>query len=39
VYAVSSVVTLKPPYKAKAIYAFSAITGLGAIVGYVDFGE
>lgn len=29
----------KPSYKAEAIYGVSTITGLGAIVGWMDFGE
>ena len=29
----------EPSYKAEAIYGFSAITGLGCVVGYMDFGK
>lgn len=29
----------EPSYKAEAIYGFSAICGVGAIVGYMDFGK
>lgn len=29
----------KESYKAECIYGFSAITGIGAITGYMDFGK
>ena len=29
----------EPSYKAEAIYGISACCGLGAIVGYMDFGK
>ncbi len=29
----------KESYKAECIYGFSAICGVGAVVGYMDFGK
>jgi len=29
----------EPSYKAEIIYGVSAITGIGAITGYMDFGK
>lgn len=29
----------EPSYKAEAIYGVSTITGLGAVVGWLDFGK
>lgn len=29
----------KESYKAEIIYGFSAITGIGAVTGWMDFGE
>lgn len=29
----------KPAYKAEILYGVGAVTGLGAIFGYIDFGK
>ena len=29
----------KPSYKAEVIYSVAVITGIGAVIGYIDFGK
>ena len=29
----------KPSYEAEVVYAFGTVTGFGAVVGWMDFGE